>query len=136
METIINPIIAGTVSLLLFYLLYVLAKIAKDSLAEYGNPYKEKIKGTHFYKGQVVTCFYYQEYKASYEPKAYKRTLFEKVFYKRLKLNQPKLGKVIGSAGEHLFWLSTKEDGKEQYLYVKIEGYLFAKPIPISCIKI
>lgn len=87
-------------------------------------------KKNTFHVGQKVECTYYHEY--IYEKKSYKRKwwqLFDKPF------KPVKLGLIVGDAGNHPYWLSCAYDGKEQYLFVKFKEYLFAKAIPISCIR-
>ena len=77
---------------------------------------------------QKVECSYYFEHMLNKE--AYKRKwwqLFDKPF------TPVKLGVIVGDAGIHPYWLG--ENNKEQYLFVQFKEYVFAKAIPISCIK-
>lgn len=92
-------------------------------IEKYGNK-KE------FVIGQKVECIYYHEYPG--ERDAYKRTWLSMLIDKPFK--PVKLGVIVGDAGIHPYWLAGN-DRKEQYLFVKFKEYVFAKPIPISCIQ-
>jgi len=85
-----------------------------------------KIKS--FEIGQKVVCIYYGEYQN--EEKAYKRSWLSKLIDKPF--SPVKNGTIVGDAGTHPYWLSGS--GNEQYLLVKFDEYILAKPIPISCI--
>ncbi len=81
--------------------------------------------------GQKVECTYYHEYKIGHIKDAYKRKwwqLFD------LPFKPVKIGVIVGDYGIHPYYLAGS-DGNEQYLLVKFQEYLFAKPIPISCIR-
>lgn len=81
--------------------------------------------------GQKVQCIYYHEYPSG-KYKAYRRTWISKLIDKPFA--PVKLGIIVGDAGIHPFWLAAS-GGKEQYLFVKFKEYIFAKPIPVSCIQ-
>lgn len=80
--------------------------------------------------GQKVECIYYHEYPD--EKCAYKRSLLSKLIDRPFR--PVKLGVIVGDAGVHPYWLASNREQREQYLFVKFKQYVFAKPIPISCI--
>lgn len=86
-------------------------------------------KDVVLYLNQKVECSYYHEYNGEVE--SYQRSFLERIIDKPF--TPVKLGVIVGEAGIHPYWLAG--DGrKEMYLLVKFKEYLFAKPIPISCI--